>query len=83
MGLNIKNEKTHRQAKELARLTGETLTEAIDHAIAERLERLRRKRNKDAVAERLLEIGRHCSTLAVLDDRSPDEMLYDEQGMPK
>ena len=37
MSLNIKNEKTHRQAKELARLAGETMTEAVDRAVAERL----------------------------------------------
>jgi len=83
MGLNIKNEKTHRQAKELARLAGETMTEAVDRAIAERLERIRRKRNRKALAEKLLEIGRHCSTLPVLDARSPEEMLYDERGLPK
>jgi antitoxin VapB len=83
MSLNIKNEKTHRQAKELARLTGETMTEAVDRAIAERLERIRRKRNKKALAKKLLEIGRHCATLPVLDERNPEEMLYDERGLPK
>ena len=35
MSLNIKNEKTHRQAKELARLAGETMTEAVDRAVTE------------------------------------------------
>jgi len=83
MSLNIKNEKTHRQARELARLAGETLTEAVDRAIAERLLRLRRKRNSKALAEKLLEIGRHCASLPVLDSRSPDNMLYDERGLPK
>ena len=83
MSLNIKNEKTHRQAKELARLAGETMTEAVDRAIAERLERIRRKRNRKALANKLLEIGRHCSMLPVLDARSPEEMLYDERGLPK
>ncbi|MBM3791518.1 MAG: protein transcription factor [Acidobacteria bacterium] len=79
----MKNEKTHRQARELARLAGETLTEAVDRAIAERLLRLRRKRNSKALAEKLLEIGRHCASLPVLDSRSPDNMLYDERGLPK
>ena len=83
MSLNIKNEDTHRRAKELARLAGETMTEAVDKAVAERLERLRKKRNTKAVADRLLEIGRQCSQLPVLDNRSPEEMLYDDYGLPK
>lgn len=83
MSLNIKNEGTHRRARELARLAGETMTEAVDRAIAERLERLRKKRNRKAVAERLLEIGQACSALPVLDRRSPEQMLYDKHGLPK
>jgi antitoxin VapB len=83
MSLNIKNEGTHRRAKQLARATGETMTEAVDRAIAERLERLRKKRNKAALVKRLLEIGEHCSRLPVLDSRTPEEVLYDEHGLPK
>ena len=83
MSLNIKNEDTHRRAKELARIAGETMTQAVDRAIAERLERVRRMRNKPALVERLLEIGRECAALPVLDDRRPEEMLYDEHGLPK
>ncbi len=83
MSLNIKKEETHRRAKELARLAGETMTEAVDRAIAERLERIHKSRNREAVAERLLEIGHACRRLPVLDKRSPEDMLYDEQGLPK
>ncbi len=83
MSLNIKNAETHRRAQELARLAGETMTEAVDRAIAERLERIRKKRNRGALAERLLEIGHECAGLPVLDRRSPDDMLYDEKGLPK
>jgi antitoxin VapB len=83
MGLNLKNPETHRRAKELAQLAGETMTEAVDRAIAERLERLRRKRNQSALVERLLEIGHECAGLPVLDQRTPEEMLYDERGLPK
>jgi antitoxin VapB len=83
MGLNIKNEATHRRAQELARLAGETMTQAVDRAIAERLERIRKTRSRGALAERLLKIGRECARLPVLDKRSPDEMLYDESGLPK
>src|SRR5262249_38475173 len=80
MGMNIKSENTHRRAKELARMAGETIAEAVDRAVTERLERLRRRRNRKALAERLLKIGDQCSRLPVLDIRAPDEMLYDEHG---
>jgi hypothetical protein len=32
---------------------------------------------------RLNEIAKHCAALPVRDDRSPQEMLYDERGLPK
>jgi antitoxin VapB len=45
MGLNIKNEETHRLAVQLAVLTGETMTQAVTMAIKERIERVQRQRN--------------------------------------
>ena len=83
MSLNIKNDDTHRRAKELARLAGETMTEAVDRAVVERLERLRRRRNKASLVERLLEIGHECAALPVLDRRRAEDMLYDKHGLPK
>ncbi len=53
MSLNIKNEETCRLAGELARLTGETMTGAITVALRDRLEREKRLRNADALAEKL------------------------------
>lgn len=41
MALSIKTEEADRLARELSRLTGETLTDAITQAMRERLERLR------------------------------------------
>ncbi len=83
MSLNIKNEQTHRRVRELAKMAGETMTEAVDKAVTERLERLRRAGNQAGRTERLLEIGRECASLPVLDGRGPDEMLYDEAGLPR
>jgi antitoxin VapB len=83
MGMNIKSDDTHSRAKELARITGETIAEAVDRAVTERLERLRRRRNRKAVAERLLKLGDQCSRLPVIDNRAADEMLYDERGLPR
>ena len=50
MSLNIKNQETHRLARELAQLTGETMTGAITVALKERLEREQRERSVDEPA---------------------------------
>jgi antitoxin VapB len=86
MSLNIKNKDAHRLAQELARLTGESLTEAVTEAVRERLQRVQ---DQDKVAaklsDRLLEIGRDCSTRLKEPFRSADhgDLLYDEKGLPK
>jgi len=81
MSLNIKNEGTSRRVRELARLAGETMSEAVDRAVTERLEL--KKRNKAHMARRLLEIGHECAKLPRLDKRAPESMLYDPRGLPK
>ena len=84
MSLNIKNERTHRLVRELARTTGESMTAAVDKAVQERLERVR-KNKKGGLAERLLKIGRECAAHMKEPYLSIDhgEMLYDEKGLPK
>ncbi len=84
MALNIRNPETDRLASTLARLTGETKTDAVTQAIRERLERIRRERGGRRLADELDEIARHCATLPVQDPRSADEILgYDEDGLPR
>lgn len=84
MSLNIKNEKTHRMAQELAGLTGESMTVAVSEAIRERLERVRGN-SKKGLAERLLEIGQECAAHLKEPYKSMDhgDLLYDEKGLPK
>ncbi len=53
MPLNIKNTMVEELVAELARLTGETKTEAVRRALAERLERVRRRTSGVDRAERL------------------------------
>lgn len=86
MGLNIKNEQTHRRVRQLAKLTGESMTAAVDKAVQERLERVReQERKKGGLVERLLKIGRECAPLWKEPYRSMDhgDLLYDEKGLPK
>jgi antitoxin VapB len=83
MAISLKDPETDRLARAIAALTGETLTTAVRKSLAERPERERRRRGEPAdLAARLLEIGAHCSSLPVFDDRTPDEIIgYDENGM--
>lgn len=83
MALSLKDEETDRLARELAGLTGETPTEAIRSALAERLTRERLRRGEvPNLADRLMEIGRHCAAPPDRDPRSPDDIVgYDDTGM--
>jgi antitoxin VapB len=53
LALNIKNREVEDMAAEVARMTGETKTEAIRRALAERRQRLARESGLPARAERL------------------------------
>lgn len=83
MALNIRNPEAEQLAAELARITGETKTEAVAAALRDRLARVRRDRSGVGLADRLVAIGRECAALPVLDDRTAEEILgYDEHGLP-
>ncbi|HYM45751.1 MAG TPA: type II toxin-antitoxin system VapB family antitoxin [Solirubrobacteraceae bacterium] len=84
MPLNIKNPQTDNLARELAEVTGESITQAVGVAVRERLERLSAGRSNRRLADELDEIALRCATLPVLDRRSDDEILgYDEHGLPR
>jgi antitoxin VapB len=84
VSLNIKNERTHRLVAKLAKVTGESMTEAVTKAVEERLERVQHKPN-DGMAARLLEIGGDVASRLQEPYKSMnfDEFLYDEKGLPK
>ncbi len=71
-------------ARQVARLTGETLTVAVRTSLAERLGRERLRRGRPAnLADELEAIARRGDALPILDDRSAEEILgYDEHGLP-
>jgi len=83
MALSLKDKETDRLAREVVSLTGETLTDAVRTALAERLERERLRRGQPSdLAARLRDIGEHCAGLPDFDTRTPDEIVgYDESGM--
>lgn len=84
MAINIKDPHTDRLARELASRTGETLTTAVNTAIAERLERVRGRRAAPDLAAELDAIAVRSGALPVVDDRTDDEILgYDAAGLPR
>lgn len=63
---------------------GENLTEAIIHALEERLARLIVRGTTTDVAEEIMKISLRCKALPDMDRRSADEILgYDEDGLPQ
>lgn len=83
MPLSIKNPEADRLARELAKTTGESLTDAVLNALRERLRRERARKNVDILRRDLMEIGRRCAALPQLNSRSAEEILgYDENGLP-
>jgi antitoxin VapB len=82
MAFNVKNDETDRLLRELTSLTGETLTDAITISLRDRLEREQRIR---AVTDdgSLASAIAHFRSLAIIDDRTDDEILgYDDHGLP-
>ncbi len=84
MAINIRHPEVEQLAEAIARLTGETKTEAVRRALHDRLARLRRERAKRRLADELDAIARECASLPVRDHRATDEILgYDENGVSR
>ena len=85
MGLNIKNPETCLLARDLVRLTGETMTGAITLALRERLERERHRRCADVLGGELHAIGLRCASFLEPGSSAEErgDLLYDERGLPK
>lgn len=83
MPLSIKNEETEQLARELAKETGETITEVIKKSLQDRLQRVRGRRQVRGLPEQVADILERMDALPTLDERSEDEILgYDESGAP-
>jgi antitoxin VapB len=83
MPLSIRNPTAEKLARAVAATTGETLTDAIIHALEERLERVEGRRSPADLAQEILVVSRRCAALPDHDTRPVDEILgYDETGAP-
>ncbi len=80
MALNIKDAAVHEAVKQIAKITGESQTQAVATAVNERLARLQ----ADDLAERILAIGRKTASRMSPEIKRLDhgELLYDDRGLP-
>jgi antitoxin VapB len=84
MPLNIKNQEADDLARELARRTGRSITEAVIAALHDSLTRETARARPRNLGEDLREIGRRCAALPDLDRRSAEEIIgYNEIGVPR
>ena len=91
MGLNIKNPRVEGNIRKLAAQTGQSLTDAVELAVIEKLDRLKsasRPRTGEELLERLRPIQEAFAAArkATGDTRTGKELideLYDEYGLPK
>jgi antitoxin VapB len=83
VSLNVKNPEAHELARELAELTGESMSAAVTIAVRERRDRVLADRS-GGLAQRMLEIGKDCAGRLPEKVRRIDhgELLYDERGLP-
>lgn len=80
MAINIKDPETDRLARELARLTDESLTTAIRRALEARLDSVRHRQAPRGDLSDIIARGR---ARAIADQRSEDEILgYGPDGLP-
>ena len=83
MPISIKNAETDRLARELAKETGETITEVIKRSLQDRLQRVRGRRHAKGLPGQVADILQRMDALPTLDERAEDEILgYDQGGIP-
>lgn len=88
MGLNIKNERTHALVRELAALTGESQTSAIEEAVRRRLEELQASDSASQsvvgeIAAISTDFQRGLTPAQRTELLRGDEELYDDAGLPR
>lgn len=87
MSLNIKNEKVHDLVRQLAELTGQSQTSAVEDAVRRRLDEVRgmeerRRAERIAAIDRIVNEVRALPVVGPTYDEIMDDM-YDEMGLPR
>lgn len=86
MGLNIKNERVHGLAREVARRTGVTQTGAIEDALQRRLDELTAEDHEAARRRRLMRLMDEIESDTTAEERAETQReaaeMYDDRGLP-
>jgi len=84
MAVLIRAERVEQKIRELAARTGESLTEAVEKAVDDRLATTAPKRKGRVDREGLAKLLAEIDALPVVDPRSPDEIMdWDDSGLPR
>lgn len=86
MAINIKSPEAEKLVRELAELTGESITDAIQHAVRERLtrERLRKLGAVERSWSRVQRIQERIAGGAAPSDVTTESVIgYDDQGVAR
>ena len=88
MTRHILSEEADRIARQMAEQSGDSLDEIVTRALRAEAERASPKpwtkpRTREEKLAFIAELQRRSAALPVLDPRTPEEMLYDEDGLPK
>jgi len=83
--LSIKNQEAYSLINELADLEGKSMTTVVIEAVREKLERERKPQINEARVQQWLDFGQRVrkTTDPELLALNPDDILYDENGLPK
>ncbi|MDM8558024.1 type II toxin-antitoxin system VapB family antitoxin [Candidatus Parabeggiatoa sp. HSG14] len=83
MALTINHPDANILVQELISYTDETLTQAVLNALRERIKKEKEKRKGTvSLKDELLQIGKECAALPILDNRTPEEILgYNNNGV--
>lgn len=82
MALSIRNPRAEKLAREVAALSGESLTQAIIHALEDRLDELHNYPSQQDLVGEIMKISKQCSELPDADPRDVDEILgYNDDGV--
>ena len=83
MPLSIRNPKAEQLARDVAAESEESLTQAIIHALEDRLQRIRGRRTATDLVAEIMAVSRRCQELPDQDPRPADQILgYGEDGIP-
>ncbi|CAA9318631.1 MAG: hypothetical protein AVDCRST_MAG89-1532 [uncultured Gemmatimonadetes bacterium] len=83
MAINLDHPEADRLARELAGLTGESITDAVMQAVRERLAAFRHQATRTRAIPDISDIQQFVASLPDRDPRPADDILgYDEFGLP-